>query len=134
MYYLKYSGESIGSSHLENGDPEINSVSGGFTNVGGPGTLAKWLKHLGGKEENGTAYFVLNEHFSLTTLEDQEINYSEATLIAIPESSEAYLDVTGIPEDDYKTYFPKHIAELENVAPEPSLQDRIKALKNKNIV
>ena len=134
MYYLKYNGESIGSSHLENGDPDIFSVSGSFTNVGGPATLAKWLKHLGGSEENGTAHFVLNEYFSLATVEDQEIGYSEATLIATPESNEAYLDITGIPEEDYKTYFARHIEALTNAAPELSLKDRIKALKGKNIV
>jgi hypothetical protein len=134
MFYLKFNGESIGSSNLENGDPEKFSVSGDFANVGGPETLAKWLKHLGGTEEKGITHFVLDERFLLATEDDQEIGYAEATLIAVQETNEAFIDVTGIPEEDYKACFAKHIRALQNIPPELSLKDRINALKSKKIV
>ncbi len=134
MYYVKFDGERIGSSYLENGDPEIFSVSGSFTNVGGAEALAKWLKHLGGTEEEGTTHLVLNEKFSMETAEEENISYTEATLIAIPDSDEAYIDVTGVPEESYRAIFAKLVDAYENPKPELSLQDKIKALKNKNIV
>lgn len=111
-FTLTHEGDVIGTSKLERGDPEILSVSGLFTNVGGPTALAEWIKSIGGKTEDNVVFIDLHETFALVDDYGSTIVFAEGSLIAIPGEDEAYLDIQGISPDLYQQYFPRHIAEL----------------------
>lgn len=113
MYTLTHEGDKIGTTKLERGDPSIHAVAGEFINVGGAKALAGWIKSIGGQEDDGVVFVALNDDFSLLDQEDKPIRFAEASLISIPNDDEAYLDVTGIPEEDYKAYFAGHVAAMD---------------------
>ena len=114
MYTLNHEGEKIGTTKLERGDPSMHAVSGVFHNVGGSKALAGWIKSVGGKEDGGVVFVVLNEDFTLVDQEGQAIKFQEGNLISVPEDDEVYLDITGLSEEDYKVYFSEHISAADN--------------------
>ena len=114
MYTLTHDGDDIGTTKLESGDPSTYAVSGVFNNFGGAKALAGWIKSIGGEEDNGVVFIALNEDFTLLDETGEIVKFKEGSLIAVPEESEVYLDIAGLSEADYKTYFAEHILAMEN--------------------
>lgn len=114
MYTLTHDGESVGNTKLERGDPSSYSVSGEFNNVGGPIALAGWIKSVGGNEDNGVVYIVLNNDFSLLDQGGKEVKFEEGTLISVPSEDEVFLEITGVSEEDYNTNFSEHLSALSS--------------------
>ncbi|MFT7561390.1 MAG: hypothetical protein ACI93R_003316 [Flavobacteriales bacterium] len=113
MYILSHDGEQVGTTKLERGDPSMHEVSGVFHNVGGSKALAGWIKSVGGEEDGGVVFVVLNEDFTVVDQAGVEIKFQEASLISVPEDDEAFLDITGVSEEDYKTHFSGHISAVD---------------------
>ena len=112
MFNLLHTGESIGKSRLESGDPVARSASGVFLNVGGAKAIAGWMKSVGGSEDGGAVYIVMNDDFSLQDKEGKAVAFTEGTLMSVPEGDEAFVEFTGISEADYRTLFSSHLAAL----------------------
>ena len=110
MYTLTHDGEKVGSTLLERGDPSIQAVSGVFRNIGGAMALAGWIKSIGGQEDDGVVFVGIDEGFTLTNKEGNVISFKEGSLIVIPAEDEVYIDITGVSEEDYKTYFEEHMS------------------------
>ena len=110
MFNLFHCDESVGRSALESGDPDLRSASGVFINVGNAKALAGWIKSIGGSEDNGAVHITLDDDFELRDSEGKRIQYTDATLISVPEEDEAFLEVTGLAEQDYQDHFSGHIA------------------------
>jgi len=115
MYTLIHEGENVGFSKLERGDPSINAVSGVFNNMGGSKALAGWIKSIGGEEDEGVVFIELNKDFSLIDEDGKTLEFQGGNLISIPEEDEVYLDITGISDELYKTYFAEHITAMESL-------------------
>ena len=113
MYTLTHEDEAIGNCELERGDPSENSVSGVFINVGGSKALAGWIKSIDGKEDEGVVFIELNNSFKLLDQAGKAVEFQGGNLISIPEADEVFLDITGLPDDVYKTYFEEHITAME---------------------
>jgi hypothetical protein len=112
MFKLLHSGESVGQSMLESGDPEAYSVSGLFLNAAGAKALAGWIRSVGGSEEEGAVYIELNEDFDVQDGEGQSIPFAAGTLISVPAEEEAFVELTGIPPENYVSHFKGHIAAI----------------------
>lgn len=113
MYSLTHEGELVGNCKLERGDPSIRAVSGVFHNMGGSKALASWIQSIGGSEDEGVVFITLNKDFSLCDQEGNVFQFQEGSLISVPGDDEAYLDITGLSEDVYKTYFSEHIKAID---------------------
>lgn len=113
MYTLTHEGEPIGFSHLERGDPSSRTVSGIFNNMGGSRALAGWIKSIGGDEDDGVVFIELNRDFSLLDKEGNTVKFEGGNLISVPDEEEVYLDITGLSDEVYKTYFAGHISAME---------------------
>lgn len=116
MYTLTHNGEEVGTTNLERGDPSIQEVSGEFINVGGPKALAGWIKSVGGEEDDGVVYIALSKDFTLTDKAGKAVDFKEGTLISVPNENEVYLNVGGLSDEDYKTYFAEHMSAEESVS------------------
>lgn len=114
MYTLTHEGDKVGTTKLERGDPTIHAVSGLFDNVGGAKALAGWIKSIGGEEDNGVVFIVLNDAFTLVDHAGNTITFAEGNLIAVPGEDEAFLDITGLSAEDYHTYFAKHVSAMSD--------------------
>jgi len=114
MYILTHEGEKIGTTKLERGDPSKYAVSGVFNNIGGAKALAGWIKSIGGEEDEGVVFVGLNKEFSLVDQDENAIDFADATLIAIPEDDEVFLDITGLSEEVYKSFFTEHLSALNS--------------------
>ena len=114
MYTLNHDGEKVGSTQLERGDPETHSVSGVFNNLGGSKALTGWIKSIGGAEDDGVVFVVLNNDFELINEAGEVVKFEEGNLIAVPEEDEVYLDITGLSKEDYKTYFAEHLSAMSD--------------------
>ena len=114
MYTLTHEGDTIGTTKLERGDPSIQSVSGEFFNVGGAKALAGWIKSIGGAEDDGVVFITLNSDFTLVNTNGDEVRFAEGNLISIPQDDEVYLDITGISDEDYKTFFAGHLTAMNS--------------------
>ena len=110
MFSVMHNGDVLGTTNLESGDPAELTVSGIFHNVGGPIGLAAWIKGNGGEEDKGAIYVTLNNDFSLLSSDGDTISFKEGTLIAVPDEDEAFLEISGLKQEDYKKYFPEHVA------------------------
>lgn len=104
MFTLHHQGEALGTSNLGQAEPEARSVSGVFDNMGGPIALAGWIMAQGGTEDGDVVYLALGEDFKITKGETP-IQYDEAVLIAVPDESEAYLEITFHHADEYQQFF-----------------------------
>jgi hypothetical protein len=113
MFTLTHEGENVGTSKLEGGDPSTQEVSGVFYNVGGGVALAGWIKSVGGQEDEGVVFIVLNKDFTLLDGDGAAMAFTEGNLIAIPDDDEAYLDISGLSGEDYTKYFSNHISAME---------------------
>ena len=113
MYTLTHEDEIIGSSKLERGDPSENAVSGVFNNMGGSKALAGWIKSIGGEEDEGVVFIELNKDFRVLDQEGNTVEFKGGNLISIPGEDEVFLDITGLSDDVYKTYFAEHITAME---------------------
>lgn len=113
MYTLTHEGDHVGVSKLESGDPAINSVSGLFNNMGGSIAMAGWLKSIGGQEDDGVVFIELNNDFSLLDESGQKLEFAGGSLISIPGDDEVYLDITGLSDEVYTTYFSAHITAMQ---------------------
>ncbi len=111
-FTLLHDGERIGTSNLERGDPAERSASGVFYNIGGAKALAGWIQSIGGAEDEGVTYVAVGEEFELQSDDGQIVAIGEATLIAVPETDETFLELSEIPESTYATFFADHIAAL----------------------
>ena len=114
MYTLTHEGEKVGTTKLERGDPSTRAVSGVFNNIGGAKPLAGWIKSIGGEEDAGVVFVVLNKDFCLLDQDDNVVDFADATLIAVPEGDEVFLDITDLTDDVYKTFFSEHIAAMDS--------------------
>jgi len=114
MFTLHHDGDKIGTTRLERGDPAVHSVSGVFDNVGGAKALAGWIKSIGGAEDEGAVFIVLNEEFALLDSLGNKLQFAEGNLIAVPADDEAYLDLSGVSEADYNTHFAGHRSALDS--------------------
>lgn len=114
MYTLTHDGDDIGTTKLESGDPSTYAVSGAFTNFGGAKALAGWIKSIGGEEDDGVVFIALNEDFTLLDQAGEIVKFTEGSLIAVPDESEVYLDISGLSEADYKAYFAEHVLAMES--------------------
>ena len=114
MYILTHEGETLGSSKLERGDPTTHTVSGEFNNMGGSKALAGWIKSIDGEEDDGVFFIELNNNFKLLDNEGNTVDFQSGNLISVPEEDEAYLDITGLSDEVYKTYFSEHISAMKN--------------------
>lgn len=114
MYTLTHDGDKVGTTKLERGDPSIHSVSGEFYNVGGAKALAGWIKSIGGAEDDGVVFITLNADFTLVNAEGDEVKFAEGNLISVPQDDEVYLDISGISDEDYKTFFSEHLSAMDS--------------------
>ena len=114
MYTLSHDGEKVGTTKLERGDPSTHAVSGVFNNIGGAKALAGWIKSIGGEEDDGVVFIVLNKDFSLVDQAGEVVKFEEGNLIVVSEEDEVFLDIAGLSEEDYKAYFGEHIAAMDN--------------------
>lgn len=114
MYTLTHEGEHVGISKLERGDPSINSVSGVFNNMGGSKAMSGWIKSIGGEEDEGVVFIELNKDFSLLDETGKIVEFQAGNLISIAEEDEVFLDITGLSDEVYKTYFAEHITAMES--------------------
>ena len=114
MYTITHEGENVGHSELERGDPTIHAVSGLFSNMGGAIALAAWIKSIGGKEEDRVVFIELDKNFNLHDEKGKIIEFQGGNLISRPDEDEVFLDITGISDEDYKTYFEGHIKAMDN--------------------
>ena len=114
MFTLTHDGENVGATKLERGDPSSRTVSGAFNNMGGAKALAAWIKSMGGEEDEGVVFITLNKGFSLLDQAGKVVEFQDGNLISIPEDDEVFLDITGLSEEDYKTYFAEHISAMAN--------------------
>ena len=112
MFTLTHEGDHVGTTKLERGDPAAYSVSGVFNNVGGVAALAGWLKSIGAEEDDGVIYIALDDDFVLLDKTGTALSFSGGSLIAVPGEDEAFLDIGGLSEDDYRLYFADHIAAM----------------------
>ena len=111
-FRLMHTGESIGTSRLESGDPAAHSVSGVFVNVGGAKALAGWLKSVGGTEDDGVVYITMNEDFELQDGDGETLSFGAGTLISVPAQEETFVEFTGISAADYDAHFAGHVAAM----------------------
>jgi len=114
MFTLTHDGENVGTTKMERGDPASRTVSGVFYNMGGAKALAGWIKSIGGEEDEGVVFITLNNGFTLLDQDGKVIEFEDGNLISIPADEEVFLDITGLSEGDYKTYFAEHISAMEN--------------------
>ena len=114
MFTLTHDGEDVGFSKLERGDPTSHTVSGVFNNMGGAKALAGWIKSIGGEEDEGVVFIELNKDFALLDQAGTIVEFQDGNLISIPDDDEVFLDITGVSDDVYKTYFAEHISALDN--------------------
>ena len=114
MFELLHGGESIGRSRLESGDPAAGTVSGVFINLGGAKALARWIKSVGGQEEDGAVFISMDQDFALENSEGEAVRFTEGTLIAVPAEDETFVELTGISSQDYRTHFSGHLAAMSN--------------------
>jgi len=114
MFTLNHDGDIVGSTKLERGDPSARTVSGEFNNMGGAKALAAWIKSIGGEEDEGVVFVTLNKDFSLLDDDGNMVEFEDGNLISIPGDDEVFLDITGLSEEVYKTYFAEHISAMEN--------------------
>jgi hypothetical protein len=114
MFTLTHEGDHVGTTKLERGDPSLHSVSGLFNNVGGVAALVGWLKSIGGEEDDGVVFIELNKDFVLLDQTGAAIAFESGHLIAVPADDEAFLDLTGLSDTDYKQYFADHISAMES--------------------
>lgn len=114
MYTIIHDGEIVATTELERGDPSAHAVSGVVNNMGGPKALANWIKSIGGQEDDGVVFVELNDEFFLLDENGRALRFQEGNLIAVPAEDESYLDITGVSEEDYNTYFAGHISAMEN--------------------
>ncbi len=112
MYTLTHEGENVGRTKLERGDPTTYSVSGAFENIGGAAALAAWLISIGAEQDDGVVFVDLNPSFTLVNPLGEVLKFDSGSLIAVPGEDEAFLDIVGLSEADYKAHFPQHIAAL----------------------
>lgn len=114
MYTLTHKGEKVGTTKLERGDPSTRSVSGVFNNIGGAKALAGWIKSIGGEEDAGVLFVVLNKDFNLVDQDDNAVDFADSTLISVPEKDEVFLDIVGLSEEVYKDFFAEHISAMDS--------------------
>ena len=114
MFTLTHDGDDVGFSKLERGDPTSHTVSGVFNNMGGAKALAGWIRSIGGEEDEGVVFITLNKDFALLDQAGTVVEFQDGNLISIPDDDEVFLDITGVSDDVYKTYFAEHISALEN--------------------
>jgi hypothetical protein len=114
LFVLKHSGDAIGVTNLESGDPDEHYVSGVFNNLGGAKALANWIASEGGDKDAGAAFIELGDDFELQTRDGDAIAFEGGTLIAVEAEEEAFLEITGLSAADYEKYFAQHIAALDN--------------------
>ncbi len=114
MYTLTHEGENVGHSKLERGDPSIHAVSGIFNNMGGAIALAAWIQSIGGIEDEGVLFIELDKNFSLLDEAGKTVEFQGGNLISVPGDDEAFLDITGVSDEDYKVYFADHITAMDN--------------------
>lgn len=114
MFTLTHEGENVGITKLERGDPSAYAVSGAFINMGGSKALAGWIKSIGGEEDEGVVFITLNKDFTLLDQDGNAIKFKDGNLISIPEEDEVFLDITGLSEEDYKSYFAEHLSAMES--------------------
>lgn len=113
MYLLTHDGENVGTTQLERGDPLTLSASGVFNNLGGSKALAAWIKSIGGEEDNGVVFAVLNDTFTLLDQAGNTVEFAEGHLMAVPEDGEAFLDISGFSEAYYTVHFSEHISAMK---------------------
>lgn len=113
MYTLTHEGEKIGTTKLERGDPSERAVSGVFNNIGGAKALAGWIKSIGGEEDAGVVFVVLDKDFVLVNQDERVLDFGDATLMAVPEGDEVFLDITGLSEEVYSAFFEDHLSALD---------------------
>ncbi len=111
-FTLLHSGERIGTSLLESGDPESGAVSGVFANVGGPTALSRWLMSVGGAEDEGAFFVTMDADFELQNSSGDSLSFGEGTLIAVPGAGEAFVEFSGFSAADYDAHFANHIAAI----------------------
>lgn len=109
-FTLLHSGDRIGTSMLESGDPESGSVSGVFANLGGPTALSRWLTSVGGTEDEGVFFVTMNADFELQNSGGDTLSFGEGTVIAVPEAGEAYVEFSGFSAAEYDANFADHVA------------------------
>ena len=114
MFTLTHDGENVGITKLERGDPSTGAVSGAFINMGGSKALAGWIKSIGGEEDDGVVFIELNKDFSLLDQEGNVLKFQDGNLISVPAEDEVFLDISGLSEDDYSSYFAEHITAMQN--------------------
>lgn len=112
MFTLTHDGENVGTTKLERGDPSTRAVSGAFNNMGGSKALAGWIRSIDGKEDDGVVFIELNKDFTLLDQEGNIVTFTDGNLISIPEADEVFLDITGLTEEDYNSYFAEHISAM----------------------
>lgn len=112
MFTLTHDGENVGTTKLERGDPSTRTVSGALNNMGGSIAMAGWLKSIGGKEDDGVVFIELNNDFTILDKEGNAITFQDGSLISVPEADEVFIDITGLSEEDYNTYFAEHITAM----------------------
>lgn len=108
-FRITHEGDLIGSTHFEGGDPDSRGVSGVVHNRAGAKALAGWIMSIGGAEDDGAVYIELGAAFLIQDDAGNSMPFDEATLIALPEDGEAYIDVTGIPGEIYHAHFMHHV-------------------------
>ena len=114
MFTLTHEGDNVGVSKLESGDPSIQAVSGAFVNMGGAKAMAGWIKSIGGSEDDGVVFINLNDDFVLKAEDGAAVKFKEGSLISIPADDEVYLDITGLSDEDYQTYFADHLNAMKD--------------------
>lgn len=113
-FRIRHEGDLIGSTLFEGGDPDSRGVSGALHNAAGAKALAGWILSIGGAEEDGAVFIELGADFLIQDDAGNAIPFAEATLIALPAEDEAYIDVLGIPSDDYHAHFMHHVEAAMN--------------------
>ena len=112
MFTLTHDGDNVGTTKFERGDPSTHAVSGAFNNMGGSKAMAGWIKSIGGEEDDGVVFIVLNKDFTLLDEEGKVVKFQDGNLISVPAEDEVFLDITGLSEVDYKSYFSEHISAM----------------------
>lgn len=112
MYSLLHDGEILGSTLFESADPEAHSVSGQFNNAGGPIALSGWIMSNGGAEEGEVIYLNLMKSFEVHSQASEPLFYDEATLIAVPNENEAFIELIIHDEATYEKFLMQHTVAL----------------------
>jgi hypothetical protein len=119
-FRITHEGDTIGTTLFEGGDPDARGVSGQLHNPAGSRALAGWILSIGGSEDDGAVFVEMDSNFRIQDGEGTDIPFGEATLIALPGEDEAYIDVSGIPEERYYALFMHHVtAVLDGDHPAP---------------